>query len=49
MLLALALGALCVLTCRNRIKREEETRRMRSGAATLQRQMLRALPVAMIG
>lgn len=46
MLLALALGALCVLTCRSRIKREEETRRMRSGAAALQRQMLRALPVA---
>lgn len=44
--LALALGALCVLTCRSRIKREEETRRMRSGAAALQHQMLRALPVA---
>ncbi|MFE1914614.1 PP2C family protein-serine/threonine phosphatase [Streptomyces anandii] len=45
LLLALVLGALCVLTCRRRIKGEEETRRMRSGAAALQRQMLRPLPV----
>ncbi|MFD5586678.1 PP2C family protein-serine/threonine phosphatase [Streptomyces sp. NPDC127063] len=44
-LLALVLGALCVLTCRRRIKGEEEARRMRSGAAALQRQMLRPLPV----
>ncbi|MDX3095028.1 PP2C family protein-serine/threonine phosphatase [Streptomyces sp. ME01-24h] len=45
MVLALALGMLCVLTCQKRIRREEESRRMRSGAAALQRQMLRPLPV----
>ncbi|WP_327425485.1 serine/threonine-protein phosphatase (plasmid) [Streptomyces sp. NBC_01527] len=43
--LALVLGALCLLTCHKRIRREEESRRMRSGAAALQRQMLRPLPV----
>ncbi|MCZ4097420.1 SpoIIE family protein phosphatase [Streptomyces sp. SID13666] len=45
MVLAFVLGMLCVLTCHKRIRREEESRRMRSGAAALQRQMLRPLPV----
>jgi serine phosphatase RsbU (regulator of sigma subunit) len=45
MVLALVLGLLFVLACQKRIRREEEARRMRSGAASLQRQMLRPLPV----
>lgn len=45
MALAFVLGVLCVLTCHKRIRREEESQRMRSGAAALQRQMLRPLPV----
>jgi serine phosphatase RsbU (regulator of sigma subunit) len=45
MVLAAVLGALCVLTCHGRIRRERELRRVRSTAVALQRQVLRSLPV----
>ncbi|UTP28067.1 hypothetical protein [Streptomyces rapamycinicus] len=45
MLLAAVLGVLCVLTCRRRIRREMDLRRVRSTAVALQRQMLRPLPI----
>ncbi len=45
MVLAFALGVLCVATCRWRIRREEELLRVRSTAVALQRQMLRSLPI----
>ncbi|MFD5574876.1 PP2C family protein-serine/threonine phosphatase [Streptomyces cadmiisoli] len=43
--LAGVLGALCVMTCHWRIRRERELLRVRSTAAALQRQMLRPLPI----
>ncbi|MDQ0687370.1 hypothetical protein QFZ56_006333 [Streptomyces achromogenes] len=45
MVLAATLGALCVLTCHLRIRRERDLRRVRSTAVALQRQVLRPLPV----
>lgn len=45
MVLAATLGALGVLTCHLRIRREQDLRRVRSTAVALQRQVLRPLPV----
>ncbi|MFJ4821606.1 PP2C family protein-serine/threonine phosphatase [Streptomyces sp. NPDC088801] len=45
MVLAATLGALCVVTCHLRIRRERDLRRVRSTAVALQRQVLRPLPV----
>lgn len=42
---AAVLGALSVVICRNRIRKEEEIVRLRSAAAALQRQLLRPLPL----
>ncbi|SEF44624.1 Stage II sporulation protein E (SpoIIE) [Thermomonospora echinospora] len=44
-LLSLALGAWSVVSCRRRIAGEERILRLRSAAATLQRQILRPLPL----